>query len=140
MDTRVFQVNQVEEAIAWLSRFPEAIEFMVQEYLNSVNTIGEQSIIVIGQNPSHRIVKHPRFEGQDERVDGPNEVGEFEPFARKVVEPIKDQILYARIDLMLDNEGTWRLSELELIEPSLFFTHNPVALDDFVDRAEFMLS
>jgi hypothetical protein len=140
LDTKVFESNQLNEAMSWLSRHPVNREFMVQPFLDSVNNIGEQSIIVIGGNPTHRIVKLPRFAGQEERVDGPFAVGEFKGFVREVIEPIKDQILYARVDLMLDNEGIWRLSELELIEPSLFFTYCPEALEDFVNRAEFMLS
>ena len=139
MDTRVFEANQVEEAIAWLARQSPEREFMVQPFFSSVNTVGEQSIIVIGSEPSHRIVKHPRFAGQDERVDGPFEVGEFDSLVRNLIEPIKDQILYARIDLMMDNEGAWRLSELELIEPSLFFIQQPDALEALIDRVEHLL-
>jgi len=38
--------------------------------------------------------------------------------------PFDDPLLIARIDLMRDNEGKWVLTELELVEPSLFFRHN----------------
>ena len=140
LDARVFEPNQIDDAIAWLGRQAAHREFMVQPYLNSVNTVGEQSIVVIGSEPSHRIVKHPRFAGQEERVEGPFEVGEFDSLIRNVIEPIKREILYARVDLMMDEEGTWRLSELEVIEPSLFFTQNPQALDMLVDRVEELLS
>lgn len=140
LDTRVFEPNQTEEAIAWLSRQVGHREFMVQPFSNSVNTVGEQSIVVIGSEPSHRIVKHPRFAGQEELVEGPFEVGEFQSLVRRAIEPIKHEILYARVDLMMDGEGTWRLSELELIEPSLFFTQNPSALDLFLNRIEDMVT
>ena len=33
--------------------------------------------------------------------------------------------LYARVDLLRDNGGSWILTELELVEPSLFFRHCP---------------
>ena len=32
-------------------------------------------------------------------------------------------VLYARVDLMRDNDGRWIVTELECIEPSLFFRH-----------------
>ncbi len=140
MDTQFFEVNQLQDAIAWLTSMGSNRMFMVQPYFESVNTVGEQSIICFGPDPSHRIVKHPRFAGQEERVDGPFDCGEFEALAREVIEPVKDQILYARVDLMMDNEGAWRLSELELIEPSLFFNLKPEALDLLIDRVELMLS
>ena len=39
--------------------------------------------------------------------------------------------LYARVDLMPDEEGPM-VSELELIEPSLYLVQSPAALDRFV--------
>ena len=137
LDTRVFEAS--EAATDWLSRHLPEREFMVQPYYGSVNTVGEQSIVVIAGEPTHRIIKHPRFAGQEERVDGPFEVGEFEAIARQVLEQIRDENLYARIDLMQDDAGAWRLSELELVEPSLFFTQNPAALEAMIDRIEIRL-
>lgn len=40
--------------------------------------------------------------------------------------------LYARVDLMPDAQGGPLVSELELIEPSLYLRQSPVALDRFV--------
>jgi hypothetical protein len=140
LDTRVFEPSQVSEAIAWLASQAPQREFMIQEFLESVHSVGEQSIIVIAGEPTHRITKHPRFAGQEESVEGPFEVGEFEPLVRQVIEPLKDEILYARVDLMMDGEGVWRLSELELVEPSLFFIYQPSALDRLIDRVEELLA
>jgi hypothetical protein len=140
MDTRVFEANQVDEAIEWLSRQAKDREFMVQPFYNSVNTVGEQSIIVIAGEPTHRIIKHPRFSGQDERVDGPFEVDEYGRIVQMIIEPIREELLYARVDLMIDDEGLWRLSELELVEPSLFFIYRPSALEAMIDRVESLLA
>ena len=41
------------------------------------------------------------------------------------------QTLYARIDLIPDDDGNPLLLELELIEPSLFLSKSPEALDRF---------
>lgn len=137
MDTRVFEASQLEDAIAWLESHETHREFMVQPYLPSVNSVGEQSIVMIGNEPSHRILKHPRFVDQEENVEGPFEVDEdLADLARRAVEPIHDRILYARVDMMMADSGQWMISELELIEPSLFFRQKPEALDRFVLRAE----
>ena len=37
--------------------------------------------------------------------------------------------LYARVDLMRDDNEAWRLSELELVEPELWFRFCPPAAD-----------
>lgn len=136
MDTRFFEPSQVEEARAWLATMEPGRTFMVQPYYASVETVGEQSIVVIGGVPTHRIHKRPRFDGQDERVEGPLSVtGEWEALARRALLPYPG-LLYARVDLMADEAGAWRISEVELIEPSLFFLQNPDALEPFVDGVE----
>jgi len=140
MDTRVFEPHEIDEAIAWLRSQGPDREFMVQPYMSSVDTVGEQSIIMIGGEPSHRIHKHPRFADGHENVEGPFEVSsEYADLAMRILAPIQDRILYARVDMMMNDEGKWVLSELELIEPSLFFRQKPEALDKLVDRAETLL-
>ena len=42
-------------------------------------------------------------------------------------------MLYARVDLARDDDGTLRLMELEVIEPSLFLRQSPLALDRLVE-------
>jgi O-ureido-D-serine cyclo-ligase len=50
-----------------------------------------------------------------------------------------DELLYARVDLIHDDDGAPRVLELELTEPSLFFGHAPGSADRFarviVERA-----
>lgn len=41
-------------------------------------------------------------------------------------------LLYARVDTARDDRGALLLMELELVEPSLFFTHAPETLPGFV--------
>ncbi|MCW5942404.1 MAG: hypothetical protein KIS66_09245 [Fimbriimonadaceae bacterium] len=138
MDTRFFDPSQVEEARRWLATMDPGRTFMVQPYYDSVDTVGEQSIVVIEGRATHRVHKRPRFDGQEERVEGPHPVaGEWEDLALRALAPYAG-LLYARVDLMADDTGKWRISELELIEPSLFFLQNPVALEAFVDAVERM--
>ena len=44
-----------------------------------------------------------------------------------------EPIMYGRVDLMKDNENKWILTELELVEPSLFFRHNEKSADVFAE-------
>jgi hypothetical protein len=48
--------------------------------------------------------------------------------------------LYARIDLLRDDEGTARVSEVELIEPALYFGASTDALRSFADCIELELA
>jgi len=41
------------------------------------------------------------------------------------------ELLYARVDLIHDDDGAPRVLELELTEPSLFFEHAPGSADRF---------
>jgi len=38
---------------------------------------------------------------------------------------LDEALLYARVDFLRDPDGTLLLNELELVEPSLFFRHDP---------------
>lgn len=136
MDTRRFEPSERDLAHAWLAAMDGDRTFMVQPYYASVETVGEQSVVLIGGVPTHRVRKLPRFDGQDERVEGPLEVtGEWGSLASRALEE-SSPTLYARVDLMADPAGAWRVSEVELIEPSLFFLQNPAALVPFVDEVE----
>lgn len=46
--------------------------------------------------------------------------------------PYDDPILFARVDMLRDNNGDWVLNELEMIEPSLFFRLKKGSSDIFV--------
>lgn len=141
MDARVFEADEKDGAIAWLESLPPNRIMMVQPYLESVETVGEQSIVVIGKEPAHLITKRPRLHDDDESVEGPFPVpNDLAVLASKVLEPYGDELLYARVDVMQNDDGQWLLSELELLEPSLFFKQNPGALKPFVDRIEKLVS
>lgn len=45
---------------------------------------------------------------------------------------VKDRLLYARVDLVWFEES-WRVSELELLDPELFLTHDKLAVERFAD-------
>lgn len=111
----------------------EDCDLMVQPFMDSVHTVGEQSFVFIDGEFTHKIVKTPRFEGSEEKV---SEALPLDPkdlaFGNKAIEAIREQIVYARVDVM-DLDGEWVLSELELTEPSLFLKQSRPALTRLVD-------
>jgi hypothetical protein len=107
-------------------------DLMVQPYLESIHTVGERSLIWIDGELTHAIVKSPRFADDHEAVSEAVEPTEDE---RALVARLMmgyAECLYARVDLMQDSAGVWCISELELIEPSLFLKQNPAALNRLV--------
>ncbi|HEX8110579.1 MAG TPA: hypothetical protein VF516_22765, partial [Kofleriaceae bacterium] len=82
---------------------------------------------------SHAVRKRPRFTGDHEQVDGPVAIaGDERAVAEAALAPVADRILYGRVDVARDAAGPPMVMELELIEPSLYLTHHPPALDRFV--------
>jgi len=53
--------------------------------------------------------------------------------ATRILAAIGETLLYARIDLVLDEAGRWVLLEAELIEPELFLSQDPCGGAAFVD-------
>lgn len=79
--------------------------------------------------------KSPRFGSEDESVRGPLPIDADErAVAQRAIAAAWERLggpdlLYARVDLVRAEDGTPRLMELELIEPSLFTHLSPVALE-----------
>lgn len=120
---------------------------MLQPYLSRVEVQGELSAICFDGEISHAVQKIPvpgdyRVQDDHGASDHPVKLKPEEracfmqvlEAAQKVV-PSQgtDPLLYARIDLMWDNAGALCVTELELVEPSLFFRHGPGAPKRLVD-------
>lgn len=103
---------------------------MLQPFVDSINTRGEYSLFYFGGHYSHAILKRPKagdFRVQEEHG------GVIEPVAaadqllsvgEQVIAAVKEDLLYARVDLIFLDEATPVLMELELIEPSLYFSYD----------------
>lgn len=137
-ETRVARAPSLDgELSAWFARVLEARDMLVQPYMSSVEDYGERALIWIDGEVTHAIRKSPRFAGHDECVssDGVPVAEDERVFAEAAVRAAQrcmphEAITYARVDLVRDEEGL-RVMELELIEPSLFFTQGPRALERF---------
>lgn len=130
--TQVFE--SAEEAQELLAEIRQDSEPMIQPYMASVDGEGERSIIWIGGEVTHAIRKEPRFHDSDESVSSAYAPSEEEiAFAHRAISLVEHPLVYARVDVMRDDAGQLCLSELELIEPSLFLTQNPAAAEKLVD-------
>jgi glutathione synthase/RimK-type ligase-like ATP-grasp enzyme len=135
--TRRFRHHQHDEALAFLQEKLRSRDMMVQPCLESVEVEGEHAIVWIDGELMHAIRKNPRFSDDAEHVSpAMNPTDEQRELALRVMSRAPGSPLYARIDLMRDDVGTLAVSELELIEPSLFFLQHPIALNRFVGAVQ----
>jgi glutathione synthase/RimK-type ligase-like ATP-grasp enzyme len=119
---------------------------MVQPYLGAVDEHGETALIFFGGEYSHAIRKGQLLRsGQDPSgsLYLEEDIRRREPELpeREAAEEILDalpwprgQLLYARVDLIPGPDGAPRLVELELTEPSLFFSHDQGAAERLAQR------
>lgn len=120
-------------------------DLMVQPLMTSVFTAGELSFLFIDGRFSHAVSKVPasgEFRVQ-EHLGGI--LKSFEPsreqlvFAEAVMRKIPAPTLYARVDLMLDEQGRLCLSELELTEPSMYLAFHEGAAVRFAQAIQAKL-
>jgi hypothetical protein len=129
-----WQTHRVRAGESWPSDLPPE-DLLLQPYLPSVESGGEVSVIVIDGQPTHAVSKAPRFHGDDEDVRSTALTPALVAITEQAVATLDETPLYARVDVMKDGDR-WLLSELELIEPSLFFFKDQSALPIFLDAIE----
>jgi glutathione synthase/RimK-type ligase-like ATP-grasp enzyme len=104
---------------------------MIQPYQSGIATEGEYSLFYFNGVFSHAIIKRPaqgdfrvqdQFGGYEDVVIAPTESKTLANAALAATAGITQTgpLAYARVDMIRDTEDTFRLMELELIEPSLF--------------------
>lgn len=107
---------------------------LLQPYLDHVDAHGETSLLFFEGVFSHAIRKGPllrRDEGSTQslyaeesitpRTPSDDETAVAQRALRAI--PFPQPLLYARVDLIRDDDGAPRLLELELVEPSVFLEH-----------------
>lgn len=112
---------------------------LVQRYVSTVEDYGERSLVWVEGEITHAVRKRRRLEGEEESVSQsavPMAAAELD-LARRAVDVARElggaAPMYARIDLAPDPaSGRPLVMELELIEPSLYFSRGPAALDRMV--------
>jgi hypothetical protein len=146
LHTRRFGRGELEGGGKFLADLAAVRDVMVQRFMPAVEGPGERALVWIDGELTHAVRKSPRFSGDDETVT--EEAVPIEPAERELAEAAvahvlervlgpgldsgKDRLLYARIDVV-DDEGSPRLCELELMEPSLFLLQDRRALERLVE-------
>ena len=118
---------------------------LFQEFLNSITEKGEISLIMIDRKFTHavkKIAKKGDFRVQD---DHGGKVEKYYPsqteilFAEQCIENSPFSPIYARVDIVYDNKNKISLSELELIEPELWFRNNPESAKLLAEKIKKLL-
>jgi hypothetical protein len=119
---------------------------IIQDYQKNITTKGEIALVFFGDKYSHsvlKMVKKGDFRVQDDfggsiHAYTPNQ-NEID-FAKKVISAINLLPDYARVDLIWDNNSDLCLSELELIEPELWFRKENTAAKSLTEQIIKILS
>jgi glutathione synthase/RimK-type ligase-like ATP-grasp enzyme len=131
--TESFTRERARAAQTFLDDLVRDRDAMVQRWMPAVETYGERSLVWIDGRITHAVRKSPRFAGGVEQVSGAMPIEDRErAFAEEVLAPWADSLLYGRVDIIRDEDDVLRVMEVELVEPSLFLTQSPAALDRFV--------
>lgn len=122
---------------------------MAQPYVASVDSHGETGMLFFGGRFSHAFRKGALLTTGDDPRSLPElkeDIAPREPstterrFGEQVVAAASARLgltpLYARVDVVTDDDGSPRLMELELAEPSLFLEHTSTGADAFVAAVE----
>tara|TARA_Y100001968_G_C19436044_1_gene759769 strand:- start:1948 stop:2844 length:897 start_codon:yes stop_codon:yes gene_type:complete len=136
--------RESKELFRDLNKFQDLI---VQEFQKNIVQRGEVSFMMIGGKYSHAVLKKAKpgdFRVQD---DFGGSVQEYKPdnkevdFVHNVIQALPFSPVYARVDVIFDNLNMLAVSELELIEPEMWFrlNHNAahklaLAIKDYINH------
>lgn len=127
-------VKQYERVFSQLIRKES---MMIQEFQENVIKQGEVACMIFEGKFSHAVLKKAMpgdFRVQD---DYGGSVADYHPdhneiaFAEYVVNTCKFDPIYARVDIIRNNQDALCVSELELIEPELWFRRAPDSASKF---------
>jgi glutathione synthase/RimK-type ligase-like ATP-grasp enzyme len=121
-------------------------DVLIQPFLSSVLTAGELSVVglngairyAVRKRPATGEVRiHPEYGGLVEEFPLTTELRDL---ASRALAVVKHDWLYARVDLLQADDGSWVVGEVELIEPDLYLRFVPGSAEQvaaaIVERAE----
>jgi glutathione synthase/RimK-type ligase-like ATP-grasp enzyme len=135
-----------EELSRAMDDLPDSV-YLVQPFLDEIQSEGEWSLIFIDGEYSHAVLKRPAagdyrvqddFGGTAELMEPPVAVLEGSAAALAAANTRRAPV-YARVDGVVSN-GRYLLMELELIEPYLFLPQAPSATDQLAAAVASRLS
>ena len=119
---------------------------LFQKFLKNITLLGEISLIMIGGKYTHAVKKTSKkgdFRVQDDhggKVEKYNPTEAEITFAENCLKASPFKPIYARVDIVYDNNNIISLSELELIEPELWFRNNPISANLLAEEIFNLLS
>jgi hypothetical protein len=142
LDTGVYDAGRPEQGSAMRAHAGRLLTagrtVMLQPYQAAIERDGETSLIFIEGRLSHSVRRSSTLTGPADGADH-----RFTPAPGQRIEPVRpdaaqvrlaeralevvpdsDELLYARVDLVGDGNGTAQLMEVELTEPQLFLAHS----------------
>jgi len=150
-ETLVARPRDQDRARAHLDRLLPDRALLVQPFLAAVETHREHCLVFLEGAFSHAVAKNPltrggRWAGLPEGTPVEPESDELAAAetilatAARALGTLPAALLYARVDLLRDDDGRPLLLELELVEPTLFLTDRPDALARLVTALERRLA
>ena len=135
-----FRLGTGLEAAAAVATFAGR-DFMAQPFVEAVVLEGEFSVFVFAGEVSHAILKTPvegDFRVQEEyggRIVGVEPEPALAALTSAALEAVPHDrpLLYARVDAVRLEDGSFAVMELELIEPSLYFPFAEGSAERFAD-------
>lgn len=125
-----------------LVRTFRGVDYLAQPFMPRIQDEGEYSLMIFSGDVSHTILKTPKagdFRSQEDH-GGTLKVVTPEPSllacAFQVSSALEPLPLYARADFVRDAEGGFRLMEIEVIEPALYFRLAPGSEERFATAFE----
>jgi glutathione synthase/RimK-type ligase-like ATP-grasp enzyme len=124
-----------EAGQAHLDALLQSGDAIVQPFVRSVLTQGELSVMLVDGVVTHAVRKRPKardyrvqeeWGGTSELVEPARSAAEL---AARVVEVLPAPALYARIDLLVEDD-LWHVLEAEVTEPALWLNHAPASATD----------
>ncbi|MGB1268468.1 MAG: ATP-grasp domain-containing protein [Flavobacteriaceae bacterium] len=131
--TYKLDASNVEQHEAIFQELISEEAMILQPFQENIMTKGEYSFVVINGQYSHAVLKIAKpgdFRVQDDfggTVHSHNATKEQLIFAENAVKACIELPMYARVDVIVDNEDKLAISEIELIEPELWFRNNSEA-------------
>ena len=125
--------HRAEEMSTELAIIFESRPFVIQSFVESVQTAGEFSLFFFDREFSHAVRKVPAEADFRVQEQFGAKIVDFDPNPRvlaaagKIIQLVDPVPVYARVDLVLGAGGNPLLMELELIEPSMYLRKCPAA-------------
>jgi len=138
-DTYRINRSEIEHIIDGLKPIFKGRLFMVQPFVESIQTSGEYSLFFFNKEYSHGVRKVPQPGDYRVQEEHGGQLSSFEPDKQlietcyNILEVLPGKPLYVRFDFVKMYGDEDRLMEAELIEPSLYFNMDSTSPKRFAD-------